>query len=225
MDAITKIESANGEQFVIDRIRDLRLAFQVNDEVIAEMRRRHASERLIKVAKECELSVDEMLQYAETDLQAGRFQQAAATAEEAAAVKPSVRAWDLVATARLRNRDVAGAHEAQLKSIQVGGGISADVVVAPTGENFNNPCPGKLAISRTHLTINASKECRLALDLQNPQIVEAAANEFVGVDRHALHITVQTPQGEIRNVCLAPAEGGKETTDWLLRILSVVKQP
>ena len=120
---------------------------------------------------------------------------------------------------------MSGAREAYLKELAAGGEISVAVRVAQSGENFRGSCPGKLVIGPHHLVIDPAPPCRNRIDMTGGQVLVAARNEFVGAELQAFHVTIQSPQGAVQNFCMAPNEGGRETTDWLVRALAMSNRP
>jgi hypothetical protein len=212
------------ERQVVTYLQSRRVDFLVTPDTEREMIRAGASGRLIAAVKNIQLNAGEVLQTAQRDLQAGRLTQAAQEAETAAAMEPSLQAFQLIADAKAQAGDVVGSQAASLQELAVGGEITIPVLLAPSGENFRKTCDAKLLIGRKRASLVAgtsAPECR-ASEIQAAPLVEAGPNEYVGKDRQAFHVLVQSPQGTLVNLCLAPASGGNK---WALDVLAAAAKP
>ena len=220
----TSSERSVLEQQLVIYLQTRRVDFLVTPDMEGEMSRAGASARLIVAVKEIQLNAGEVLQAAQRDLQAGRFTQAAQEAETAAAMQPSLQAFQLIADAKTQAGDVAGSQTASLQALAAGGEIAIPVLLAPSGENFRKTCDAKLVIGRKRASLVPSTlapDCR-ASEFQAASLVEAGPNEYVGKDRQAFHVLVQSPQGNLVNLCLAPASGGNK---WALDVLAAAAKP
>jgi hypothetical protein len=210
------------EQQLVAYLQTRRVDFLVAPDTEGELSRAGASARLIAAVKEIQLNAGEVLQAAQMDFQAGRFTQAVQEAEAAAAMQPSLQAFQLIAGAKANTGDVAGSQAASLQALAAGGEITIPVLLAPSGENFRKTCEATLVIGRKRASLVSSTltpDCR-ASEIQTATLVEAGPNEYVGKDRQAFHVLVQSPQGTLVNLCLAPVSGGNK---WALDVLAAAK--
>lgn len=215
----TPSERSYLEQGVIAYLRGRRTDFLVTPAVEQEMRSSGASAPLIAAVAEIQLTSAELLQTAQADLQAGRVRQAVSEAEAAASFRPSLQAFQLLATAKAQANDIEGSQAASLKAVSAGGEVTIPVLLAPTGENFRKTCDAKLTVAKGRVTLlpgSAGPECA-ASEIRAATLIAFGPNDYVGKDRQAYHVLVQSAKGSLVNLCLAPVSGGNK---WALDVLA-----